>query len=255
MTFPVVLHIAGYPVPVHGVCELAAYMVGVQTFLVINRRNKSASSGDATFWIIVWCAIGAFVGSKLLAWLEMSPEEFAQIGDWREALGGKTIVGGLLGGWIAVEIAKKYFHITQRTGDGYVLPLALGIAVGRVGCFLTGLPDHTYGIATSLPWAIDFGDGIRRHPTQIYEIVFVLCWAAVVWIRSAWPYRRGDLFRLFMLGYFGFRLLVEFIKPTYRAGGLSAIQWACVGGIVLSLHGLIVKRPALALPEVQHVTT
>jgi prolipoprotein diacylglyceryltransferase len=255
MTFPVVLHIAGHPVPVHGVCELAAYAVGMQTFLLINRRNRSSWTGDAKFWIILWCALGAMVGSKFLALVEMSPVEILHVSNWMDFLGGKTIVGGLLGGWVGVEIAKKYFRISERTGDGFVAPLALGIAIGRVGCFLTGLPDHTYGVATSLPWGIDFGDGVRRHPTQLYEILFVLAWGGVIWARSAWPYRKGDLFRLFMLGYFTFRLFVEFIKPVYRPDGLSAIQWACLWGIALAVYGLTMKRPQIGAPEVQHVAT
>ena len=182
----------------------------------------------------------------------MSPDEIAQINDWRSLLGGKTIVGGLLGGWIAVELAKKYFGITQRTGDAYVAPLVLGIAIGRIGCFLTGLPDHTYGIATNLPWGVDFGDGIRRHPTQLYEIAFALLWGLVVWIRSRWPYARGELFRLFMFGYFSFRLLVEFIKPVYRPEGLSAIQWACVAGICICVYSMQTGRQQPIAGEVHH---
>lgn len=252
MTFPVIFHIHGYPVPAHEVFEMSAYVVGVQAFLWANRGEKSAAAQDARFWMMVWCVVGAVIGSKVLGWLEISPDEMASVQNLGELLGGKTIVGGFLGGWIGVEIAKKYFGITGRTGDTYVVGIALGIAVGRIGCFLEGLPDHTYGIATSLPWGVDFGDGIRRHPTQIYEIVFALSWGTVVWLRSRWPYSKGDLFRLFMLGYFSFRLLVEFIKPVYRPGGLSAIQWACVLGIAMSAHGLF-KRPQFGAAEVQHV--
>ena len=69
-------------------------------------------------------------------------------------VGGKTIVGALIGGLITVEIAKRYIGIQQSTGDLYAIPLALGIAIGRIGCFLTGLPDNTYGTATNLPWGI-----------------------------------------------------------------------------------------------------
>jgi prolipoprotein diacylglyceryltransferase len=49
------------------------------------------------------------------------------------------------------------------------LPLAIGIAVGRLGCFFAGLDDFTYGTPTTLPWGHDFGDGIARHPVQLYE--------------------------------------------------------------------------------------
>jgi prolipoprotein diacylglyceryltransferase len=255
MTFPVVFHIFGLSVPSHEVCELAAYIVGVQLFLSRQKRDVAARGGNpaAAFWTIAACVLGAMIGSKLLAWIEMSPEDVQQVQNWRDLLGGKTIVGGLLGGWIGVELAKIYFGIRDRTGDVYVAPLAIGIAIGRVGCFLTGLPDHTYGIATRLPWGVDFGDGIRRHPTQLYEIAFALLWGGVVWIRSRWPYVRGDLFRLFMLGYFSFRLLVEFIKPVYRPDGLSAIQWACIVGIGMSLYGLGVKPAQSPVEEVSHV--
>jgi prolipoprotein diacylglyceryltransferase len=116
----------------------------------------------------------------------------------------------------------------------------LGIAIGRIGCFLTGLPDHTYGIASSLPWAVDFGDGIPRHPTQLYEIVFVLVLGVAILVRSNRAYSQGELFRLFMLGYFGFRFAVEFIKPReIRYAHLSAIQFACLIGIGASIYGLL----------------
>jgi hypothetical protein len=69
---------------------------------------------------------------------------------------------------------KRYIGLRQSTGDLYAIPLALGIAIGRIGCFLTGLSDNTYGTPTNLPWAINFGDGIPRHPTQLYEIAFLL---------------------------------------------------------------------------------
>jgi phosphatidylglycerol:prolipoprotein diacylglycerol transferase len=89
-------------------------------------------------------------------------------------MGGKTIVGALIFGLISVELMKRYIGVRQSTGDLYAIPLALGIAIGRIGCFLTGLSDNTYGTPTTLPWAINFGDGIPRHPTQLYEIVFLM---------------------------------------------------------------------------------
>jgi phosphatidylglycerol---prolipoprotein diacylglyceryl transferase len=89
-------------------------------------------------------------------------------------MGGKTIVGALIFGLISVELIKRYIGLRQSTGDLYAIPLALGIAIGRIGCFLTGLSDNTYGTPTNLPWAINFGDGIPRHPTQLYEIAVLL---------------------------------------------------------------------------------
>jgi phosphatidylglycerol---prolipoprotein diacylglyceryl transferase len=67
-----------------------------------------------------------------------------------------------------VEVTKKIIKVPTSTGDAFAYPLIVGTAIGRIGCFFTGLSDRTYGTATSLPWGIDFGDRIPRHPTQLY---------------------------------------------------------------------------------------
>ncbi len=146
-------------------------------------------------------------------------------------LGGKTIVGGLVGGLIAVESIKRLRGIRVATGDLLALPLTLGIAIGRIGCFLSGVEDESYGMATRLPWGVDFGDGIARHPTQLYEVIFLTVLGVILLISSRLATTVGDGFKLFMVGYLGFRLLVEFIKPGVRVGGLSAIQWVCLAGV------------------------
>ena len=73
-----------------------------------------------------------------------------------------------------MEFAKKLLVVRVSSGDLMVYPLLLALVIGRIGCFLEGLDDGTFGVAYSLPWAIDFGDGIRRHPTQLYELLFAL---------------------------------------------------------------------------------
>jgi len=133
---------------------------------------------------------------------------------------------------MGVEATKRLLKVHHSTGDAFVFPLIFGMAVGRVGCFLTGLSDHTYGNHTHVPWAVDFGDG-PRHPTQLYDIVFLILLgiALKLWIRCPRP--NGNVFRAFLGAYFLYRLCVEFIKPTYRPYlGLSAIQCACVGGAI-----------------------
>jgi len=114
------------------------------------------------------------LGSKVLFWLEDPRLTLANLHNPAYFVGGKTIVGALAGGLITVELIKRYIGLRTSTGDLYAIPLAAGIAIGRIGCFLTGLADNTYGTPTNLPWAINFGDGIPRHPTQLYEIVFLL---------------------------------------------------------------------------------
>src|SRR6201999_2912276 len=107
---------------------------------------------------------------------------------WQVVWGGKTIVGGLIGGLLTVEYAKKKMGFAGRTGDLFALPLCVGIAVGRIGCFLAGLNDYTYGSVTSLPWGIDFGDGMKRHPAQLYEIIFLVCLGLFLFARMRKPH-------------------------------------------------------------------
>ena len=81
----------------------------------------------------------------------------------------RSIEGAVAGAILAIETYKRMAGIKQRTGARFALPFAVGVAVGRVGCFLSGLDDFTYGTPTGLPWAHDFGDGVPRHPVQLYE--------------------------------------------------------------------------------------
>lgn len=218
--------------------EAIGYAGGFRLYLYLRKRWPSAAVPiEANLWILVGAVFGALVGSKLLAWVESWPDYlrlWQTQGDITAALGGKTIVGGLLGGWAGVEFAKRWLSIRRHTGDVFVFPLIFGMSVGRIGCFLTGLPDHTYGNHTNLPWAVNFGDG-PRHPTQLYDIVFLCLLGIILRIRMRWPYKNGQIFLTFILCYCLYRLGVEFIKPTYRPYlGLSAIQCACVSGSIVA---------------------
>ncbi|MBK7644886.1 MAG: prolipoprotein diacylglyceryl transferase [Planctomycetes bacterium] len=235
MRFPVTLDFGPFELSVHALLELAAYVVGFALLRREQRRHGDVIGEDARWTLNVAVIFGAVIGSKLVQWasdLDGLAQHAGEIGYW---LGGKSIVGGLLGGTLAVEWAKRRHGITRRTGDALVLPLVVSIAVGRVGCFLSGLADHTYGVATSLPWGVDFGDGIARHPTQLYEIVFLGLLGMVLARRRtrAWP--EGARFDVFLLAYFAFRLAIDFWKPYPRLPasiGLAATQWAALAGIV-----------------------
>ena len=138
--------------------------------------------------------------------------------------------------------------MTTRTGDLFALPLTIGIAVGRIGCFLSGLDDGTFGTPTAAWTGVDFGDGIPRHPTQLYEIGFLTALGIVLAAAPAAFAQTGDRFKLFMVGYLGFRLAVDAIKPDPPlALGLSAIQWACAGMLLYYLPDI--KRWLTPIPS------
>jgi phosphatidylglycerol---prolipoprotein diacylglyceryl transferase len=229
MNFPIYLHFGSLRVHPHAVFEFLAYAVGFRVYLWVRRRNGDALNGANRWWVIAAAAMGAVLGSRVLYWLEDPRLTLAHGRDPAFLFGGKTIVGALIGGLFAVELAKHLLGITRRTGDLFAVPLCAGIAVGRIGCFLTGTEDHTTGIATSLPWGINFGDGIARHPTQLYEIIFAIALGLFLWRCMKAQLLDGDVFKIFMVAYFSFRLLCDFVKPDIRVLlNMSSIQWACV---------------------------
>jgi prolipoprotein diacylglyceryltransferase len=223
------------PVALHTLVEAAAYAIGFRYFLYERRRLALPALADRERSLVigVGAIVGAALGAKLAFLLQDPAFAFADFPDWRRLVAGKSIVGGLLGGLAGVEISKRAVGVHASSGDAFVHPLIVGIAIGRVGCFLAGLSDRTYGNPTTLPWGIDFGDGLPRHPTQLYEIAFLFALAAVLHrYRAAWT-RPGDRFRAFMIAYLAFRLVIDFIKPMPTAyfGVFSGIQLLCLAGL------------------------
>lgn len=229
MSFPVYIHVGSVKLHPHWVFETLAYAVAFRAYLSLRHRYGDKLDDLNRWWVIAAAAIGAVIGSKVLYWFEDPRLTLQHYRDPAFLLGGKTIVGALIGALVAVERLKKGLGITSRTGDLFAVPLCVGIAIGRIGCFLTGLDDHTAGAATTLPWGVNFGDGVSRHPTQLYEIAFVLLLGAFLWRRMREPYCEGDIFRMFMVGYLAFRLACDSLKPEVRVlADVSSIQWACV---------------------------
>ncbi len=238
MHFPVYFQLGPLRIHPHWVFEGLAYIVGFRLYLRQRKRDGDFLYTPTRWWIVTAAIAGAAIGSKLLFWLTDPPATLSHWNDPLQLMAGKTIVGGLLGGTLAVEWTKRRLGVTSRTGDLFALPLCAGIAIGRIGCFLSGLGDNTYGNPTNLPWGVDFGDGIPRHPTQIYEILWLGALALVLRHLAGRPHRRGDLFRTFLFGYLGFRLAVDFLKPGVRFLGLTAIQYACAAALVYYLARL-----------------
>ena len=236
---------------VHWVLESSAFTVGGLCYWRTRRGAPQPADAWISWGILAGAAAGAALGSRALYVLQyLTALSHQPLGLW---LGGKTLVGGLLGAIAGVESAKRLLGWAASTGDGFVWPVMAAIVVGRVGCQLSGLSDLTYGNATSLPWGWDYGDGIPRHPTAFYEIVG-LALIAFLLRRGRFFSRSGDRFRAFMVGYLLLRIGLDFLKPPFgpspagllqpdRYGPLSAIQWACLLG--LAYYGRDVYRWAI----------
>jgi phosphatidylglycerol---prolipoprotein diacylglyceryl transferase len=165
-------------------------------------KIEHAGAGYAVS-LVTGAAAGGFGAGSLNLWLSGEPAV------------ARSIVGALAGAIIAIELFKRARGIKGSTGIIFVPAFCASAAVGRWGCFFAGLEDRTYGIATALPWGRDFGDGVLRHPVQIYESLAMAGFLA--WLLNG--LRKRDAFILrngfyLMAGFYGAqRFLWEFLKP------------------------------------------
>jgi phosphatidylglycerol:prolipoprotein diacylglycerol transferase len=236
MNFPIDFYIAGIVIDAHLVFEILAYILGFNYYLYLRKNASDKLTTEQRLWIIVGGALGAAIFSKLLGFLE-HPNEILALSEQNVIylFASKTIVGGLLGGILGVEIAKKLVGIKHSSGDLFCFPIILGMMIGRIGCFLSGVEDATHGLPTDFILGMNLGDGIPRHPTALYEIlVLMLIWLSLMAVKKHFILAEGGLFKLFMISYLSWRFGVEFIKPVYRYEtiGLSAIQLACLAGLM-----------------------
>jgi phosphatidylglycerol:prolipoprotein diacylglycerol transferase len=197
---------------IHGVFDILAWLSAALFGLWIKRAGylkgyvaKRTLRDDPGYFL--WLAIGALVGAYFFGSFNLG-----LAGIWTL---GHSIAGAIAGGVVAVEGYKLVRGICGSTWLPFVGPLALGIAIGRLGCFFAGLPDYTYGVATHLPWGVDFGDGLRRHPVQLYEsaamLAFLIIYLIALHRRSEFFLRNG--FYLFVGWYALQRFAWEFLKP------------------------------------------
>lgn len=197
---------------------------------LISRRTQPRLllTGQQRLGIGLGAFCGGMIGAKL-PFVLSDWDGFVSGHAWFDD--GKTIMFGLVGGYFGVEIAKWILAVRVKTGDSFAVPAAVAIGIGRFGCFTAGC---CHGTATSLPWGVDFGDGLLRHPTQIYEAAFHLTAAAVLaFLVGREPYR-GQLIKLYFIAYFAYRFLSEFIRPEPKLWlDLTGYQWAALAFIPL----------------------
>ena len=204
------------------------------------RREEVVRLGHRSWpgysWVLVGALLGAIVGAKLgmlmfeptLRIDRMMSLDFT----------GKTVVGGLIGGYIGVELAKKKVGITQSTGDAFAVAVPMAQAVGRIGCLLHGC---CYGTPTTLPWAVNIAEGMR-HPTPIYESVLLVALSGWLWSIRTKPRPAGHLFRRYLVGYALIRFGLETVRgdPSVVLGPLTIVQCVCLATMVV--FGLLIVR-------------
>ncbi len=180
--------------------------------------------------LIIGAAIGGFGFGSLNVWLSGSTGV------------ARSIVGALAGAIAAIEIFKWVRGIQGSTGIIFVPAFATTVVIGRWGCFFSGIEDKTYGSSTMLAWGRDFGDGILRHPVQLYESFSMLAFFVFALLmlarRDGWFLQNG--FYVLVLVYAAQRFLWEFLKP-YAAviGPFNLFHLVCAG---LAVYSVLMMR-------------
>jgi prolipoprotein diacylglyceryltransferase len=216
-------------IAIHGWFDFLAWCVAGLALLALRRHPALAchvaKDQEASYYVAI------VLGAALSAYL------FGTMNLWASGQSGiaRSIEGALIGGIASVEIYKRRLGITARTGARFAAPLAIGIAIGRIGCFLAGLDDFTFGTRTTLPWGHDFGDGIFRHPVQLYEsismLAFLVFYLGGLARHNLFVAQNG--FYLAVLWYGLQRFIWEFFKPYGAiAGPFGVFHFLSLGLIV-----------------------
>ena len=237
--FPILYRNGPFVIFTHDVFMTLGILVGLAIYYFeLNRRGML---GAKIFWISVAALVGGGIGARLSVVWE-HPAYYSTIDQvplsYFIAHSGKSIIGAIVGGYIAIALSKKVLGYTRSTGDCYALAIPAGMVIGRIGCFLSELP---LGTPTSLPWGITVSpeaanqftvcpgcDG-PMHPSMLYEIIFNLL--AIFFIIKYRHHVRvqGDLVKIYLLTAAIFRFMVEFVRGNPEmAWGLTSAQVALI---------------------------
>lgn len=202
--------------------------------------------------------LGVIAGAKLVYGLTYPAVPLTAFsGDSRTLLmlaGAGAAPGALLGAVLALRWARRHAlrHGLPLTGpaldlDLLVVPAASALAILDCGAAFWALSEPGFGLVTEMPWGVDFGDGIRRHPVMLYEAAFLIC---ALWAHGhlgGGLLRAGERALLFILAYCGMRVALGFFKPPFGMPFITEMmhpypwiylrvmtgeQWVCMLAVV-----------------------
>jgi len=251
--YPVLFQIGPFTVYSFGVLMAVGFYVGAS----ISAREYERRGGDRErMWsFLVWVFLAGLAGSKILS-LANDPAAFMR-NPIEQTLSGSGFVwyGGLIGGFLAAWFLRRSYHMRfPLILECTALGLAIGQAIGRIGCHVAG--DGDWGIESTLPWAVayekaivgwDYPPGVKVHPTPIYEAIgYTFVFLVMLAIRRR-GYREGTVFCIYLLGASAVRFFVEFIRLNpVVAMGLTQAQWIAIGLAFAGGIWLVMNPPAAA---------
>jgi phosphatidylglycerol:prolipoprotein diacylglycerol transferase len=212
-------------VPTHGLFVGLGVLAAVWVF--VHEAKRRGHTDDRLLIVVTGALVGGALFMRLGTWLQhVDLRENATLAEqW--AYGNRSILGGLVGAWLGVHVAKRLCGYRLRTGDLFAPAVALGMAVGRIGCFLTEPLRSTGG----------------HNISFLYESAFHLVAFAVIWFwlrRLSLP--PGEIFVWYVAAYGVFRFLVEFVRGNEVVWhGLTRPQLFLAVTIPLVLLRIVVR--------------
>lgn len=190
-------------------------LAGIAVSIIV--WSRVAKRDERLLLIYVAALAGAFLGAKIVYLLAEGWIDWHQPNRWLRLATGKTIIGGLLGGYVAVELAKKFAGYKSATGDWFAIVAPIGIIIGRVGCWLHGC---CLGHVCEPKWfTLRDTEGVARWPAVPLEIAFNLVALLAVLVLRWRRLLPGQHFHLYLIAYGIFRFAHEFVRETPRVVG------------------------------------
>ncbi len=249
--YPILFKIGPLTIYSYGTMMAIAFLVGAYlTGLELDRKGLPESAAST---MVFWAAVGGLIGARLLNvfedWSAFShdPLRFIFTG------AGFTWYGGLIGGFVAVTWSMRRLKLPFLPTVDCIAPvLALGHAIGRIGCQLAG--DGDWGKVSTLPWAMayphaivgwNYPPGVRVHPTPVYETIVYTGVFAFLWAIRKREHPPGTLFWWYLVLASGARFFIEFLRINHPvAEGLTLAQWMSLGLVAIGAWRLLAGRMA-----------
>ncbi|RYZ80561.1 MAG: hypothetical protein EOO68_37165 [Moraxellaceae bacterium] len=202
------------------ILTISGFLVGGLVFFLESRRRNLDTEGMRI--VAIAGLISGVVGAKIFQWLFSTGMPVSALINLQN--GGKSLIGGLVCGWIGIEITKRWLRIRRSISDILALALPAGEAVGRLGCYFNGCCT---GTPFDGAWSV-FQDGHNRHPTQIYSAVGAACIYGILrLLRDKMPCE-GDLFKIYLLLFGASRFGMEFFRQRdVTLWHMSIVQLIC----------------------------
>ncbi|MGQ9632731.1 MAG: prolipoprotein diacylglyceryl transferase [Bryobacteraceae bacterium] len=258
--YPQLVKIGNFFVPTYGVLVTLGFLAGL--WIAARLARRSGLDPTKVVDLGIYCALAGIIGAKLLMVLVdfgYYRQNFREIFSLSTLQSGGVFQGGLILALItAYVVARRSKLPILATADVIAPGVALGHALGRLGCFSAGC---CWGLECHRPWAVTFRNPVAHelfgtplnvplHPTQLYEACAEALIFGILYLRFIRPHPNGSILGLYLVLYSSARFVIEFFREPEQAfpfgGPFSPAQWIAVGTLVVGVWLLARKASAAA---------